>query len=99
VAVLVIEIAVPVDEPHDRSSIGSRRRDGGPEGVVDALLIDVRLITGMTEREDAKTAIGLNDQAPVDVLDGVGVRGAQSNPPVEVLPLPGCSFSSTVTST
>jgi hypothetical protein len=76
VLVLVVQIAVPVDESHERGSVGRCQRNRSPEGVVDALLIDVGLIPGMTEREDAQPAVDMGDQTPIDPLDRVGVRGS-----------------------
>jgi hypothetical protein len=90
---------VPIDEPHDRGGVGGCHRHFGPEGIVDALLIDVGLIPTMAEREDAQTAVGLVDEAALDPFDGVGMRAAQRDTMVEVVTLPGCPFSSTATST
>lgn len=83
--VLVVAVAVPVNEPDDRDGLGRRLRDRGPEAVVDALLIDVGLITGVTEREDAKTTVGLVDETALDPLDGVGVGSADGDAAVEVV--------------
>lgn len=89
VPVLVVAVAVPVNEPDDRSGLRCRLWDSGPETVVDALLIDVGCVTGMAERKDAKAAVGLVSEAALDPLDGVGVWGAHGDAAVEIVSVTG----------
>lgn len=74
VPVLEVEVAAPVDEPHDWRCPGGRHRNRGPEGVVDALLIDVGLVAAMAEGDDADSVVRLDGEAAVDPLDGVPVQ-------------------------
>ncbi len=72
-------------EPHDRSGVGGRRWNRSPEGVVEALLIDIWLVPSMSEPRDAQATVRLEDQTAIDELDRVGVRGIQGDPTVEVM--------------
>ena len=89
VPVLEVEVAVPVDEPHDWRRPGGRHRDRGSEGIVGALLIDVGLVAAVAEGDNAESAVRLDGEAAVDPLDGVGMRAAQDDTPVEVMPTTG----------
>ena len=92
VPVLIVEVGVPVHEPHDRH--GPRRCDRNlhPERVVDALRVDIRVVPAMTERNDAEAVVRLHDQAAFNPLDGIRVRCAYGDAPVEVVTVAGVLF-------